>query len=501
MKLLKFIWVIFSPIAFFFVLDHFYAQRSIDLTKNWLKLDSEAAEMSHLASSLARYQRLIISSDFIRGVRIYDSSFKVVSYFGEIANDSTPSFPMKNDIHLTRLGFFSYRTTFLVMTFDQKYLVTFFFESKVGKLTFLFVSFVLTLLSFFFIAFFFWREKCEHNRRISVVVTALESYAHDIGNTLNWTKKLVDSIKSGNSSKTEELSKYVDKTLRFANGLKLEILSISKPALSETHLLDLKDIYEQCRSVLVSDVSRVQIIENFKHSFLIDADEVKISRIIINLLQNAYRHAHTFISIHTRNENNGVVFEITNDGDTLSKSLLKNIFKPFVSTNSTGLGLFICKTFVELHKGSIAIVSSNNIIKFKVWIPASIKKKIEAKRDPLEKRAIALAMIDDEIQLLEEYEKKFEESDIRLKVFRNADDFFKSLLEDTYFDAVIVDRFGPGFDSVNNNFSKIAREEFSFKGKIILYSNSVTDNCKWSDFDFCISKDFDLTVEHIAKLL
>ncbi len=495
-----FLWIIFLPTVLYILLDSFYSHQSIDLTRNWLKLDSESNEMSHMASSLARYQRLIISSDFIQGVRIHDSSLRLVSYFGEIEREFTPSFPENNEIDSARMGFFSYRTVFVITTFDQKYLITFFFVSKVGRVTFLVVALSLIFLSLCFIFLNIRRSRREINKRIASVVRAIESYAHDIGNTLNWTKRLITTIEDGNTEKVQELSRYVEKTLRFSNGLRLEMLSLSKPKLNDVKAIDIKSLYFQCRDILVSDMSKIGILENFKHSILVNTDEIKISRVIINLLQNSYRHARSFISITTRDHKDGLILEITNDGDSVPKSIIKDAFKPFVSTSGSGLGLFICKTFVELHGGNIEMSSYDDVTKIRLWLPGCSRKVVSPQRRECESKFV-IAIIDDELNHISEVTERFKDSHkFKLVVFTNVDDFFASLLDNVYFDMVVVDRFGPGFDSVEDGFPKIARNDFGFQGKIVLYSNSVMENEEVPDFDFCLSKEYTLDPEALGRV-
>lgn len=500
MKFLTLLWVVFLPSVLFIILDNFYANRSIDLTKNWLKLDTEYTDMSHMASSLARYQRLILSSDFIKGVRIHDSSLKIVSHFGDVNDNFSPAFPANNGVKFTRAGFFNYRTTFIVSTFDQKYLVTFFFDSKVGKISFVVLALGLLILSLCFMGLSTRRSKKENDQRIATVVRAIESYAHDIGNTLNWTKKLVEAIQEQDIERFENLSKYVDRTLRFANGLRLEMLSLSNPVLTDVKTLDIRNIYLQCRDILVSDISKVNISESFKHTLLVQADEIKISRIVINLLQNSYRHARTFISISTRNHEKGIYFEITNDGECVPKSILKDVFKPFVSTKGSGLGLYICKIFVELHGGSIEISSQHEITKVKIWLPGVQVKECKSKVQRAKNSSLTVALIDDESYHLEEVSKKFQDSTIQLVAFTNIDDFYLSLIENNYYDIVVVDRFGPGFDSVEDKFPKIVRDEFGFNGKLVLYSNSVVEAQSSFGFDFALSKEHVLNPDMIKEI-
>lgn len=112
------------------------------------------------------------------------------------------------------------------------------------------------------------------------------------------------------------------------------------------------------------------ILSSGKHHFeynyktmkvFITADRMHIKRIISNLLINAVNHSKedTTISIETYIENDLFIFKIKNKGNFLSEDLLKCIFdknKIFTQKSdglSTGLGLYLSNSLLELNGGKI----------------------------------------------------------------------------------------------------------------------------------------------------
>lgn len=100
---------------------------------------------------------------------------------------------------------------------------------------------------------------------------------------------------------------------------------------------------------------------------VINADKAKISDILHNLLSNAIKYSYpgSTIKIIGRDMGNFIDIEVKDEGQGLSADEMDRLFtkfaklssKPTGKETSTGLGLSITKSFVELHKGTIRAVS------------------------------------------------------------------------------------------------------------------------------------------------
>ncbi|WP_111628720.1 sensor histidine kinase [Larkinella arboricola] len=100
---------------------------------------------------------------------------------------------------------------------------------------------------------------------------------------------------------------------------------------------------------------------------IVEADEVHLSNILYNLLDNAIKYSpeHPAISIQTRNVENGVSITVADQGIGMTKDQLSRIFEKFyrVPTGNLhdvkgfGLGLSYVKKMVEEHHGSIQVTS------------------------------------------------------------------------------------------------------------------------------------------------
>jgi len=97
------------------------------------------------------------------------------------------------------------------------------------------------------------------------------------------------------------------------------------------------------------------------HSFLIEADEARISQVVYNLLINALKFANNdcLIQIHIDKKDvgdrNDIIVSIKDTGTGIDPEIYPRLFTKFASKSDKGigLGLFICKNIIEAHGGTI----------------------------------------------------------------------------------------------------------------------------------------------------
>ena len=156
-------------------------------------------------------------------------------------------------------------------------------------------------------------------------------------------------------------------------GMVNEILDISKIEANAIKLV--KRYFEVSRPVIETCNILMPLIKNknINLSYHIDkdidifADYQKIQQVLYNLLSNAIKYTPDkgSIVITVTNTAKKVRFSIKDSGIGIDKKDQKRIFGKFVQLEdafykketSTGLGLTITKQLVEMHKGSIKIIS------------------------------------------------------------------------------------------------------------------------------------------------
>ena len=112
------------------------------------------------------------------------------------------------------------------------------------------------------------------------------------------------------------------------------------------------------------------------------ADRDLFRRAVSNLLSNALRYTPAGETIHLRAENTGegVDVSVANPGRTIDPEHLDKLFDRFYradrsrsdSASSTGLGLSIVKSIMELHGGTVSVHSAERLTRFTLHFPRSL---------------------------------------------------------------------------------------------------------------------------------
>ena len=104
-------------------------------------------------------------------------------------------------------------------------------------------------------------------------------------------------------------------------------------------------------------------LSNFANNITVKLDYEKISRVLINLINNSiqYNCEGGSVEISAKIENNLCVIEVKDTGSGISEEKINHIFERFYradtsrSSGNAGLGLSLCKAIVLAHGGSIDV--------------------------------------------------------------------------------------------------------------------------------------------------
>jgi len=151
--------------------------------------------------------------------------------------------------------------------------------------------------------------------------------------------------------------------------------------------ISLRFIVERCFNLHENQAEQKQIVleNNVPSEIVIYADEEMITTVVRNLVSNAIKFTKNggSISVSAKQTDGSVVTEISDTGIGIQKEKIKNLFKPDVNHSSigtdgekgTGLGLIICKDFVEKNEGEIWVDSSpEGGTSFYIALPAEKEK-------------------------------------------------------------------------------------------------------------------------------
>jgi signal transduction histidine kinase len=146
---------------------------------------------------------------------------------------------------------------------------------------------------------------------------------------------------------------------------------------------DLNDILQEAITALKFNLERrnISLIYNPPpEPLILWVDSEKLLRVLYNLIGNAIKYIHSqgTITIHIGRTENNLTIEIEDNGPGMTASQLDKLFSLYYRTEDaessqvpgTGLGLFIVKTMVEAHDGTIRVTSQPNFgTKFTIQLP------------------------------------------------------------------------------------------------------------------------------------
>lgn len=184
------------------------------------------------------------------------------------------------------------------------------------------------------------------NKEDSLGKYQVEDYSNTLKNNANHLLKIINDIID--SSKIE------------SGAYKLNIDSYEIVSLVEDTALSLKAYVEENNLELIIDPE----IEELQ----VECDKNEIERCVINLLSNAikYTHGHGTIEVYIKEcEDDKVEIAIKDTGVGISKEQQEMIFERFAQADSvskkkyrsSGIGLTLVKSIIELHHGTIRVES------------------------------------------------------------------------------------------------------------------------------------------------
>jgi len=214
--------------------------------------------------------------------------------------------------------------------------------------------------------------------------------AHDLRSPLSGFLKLTDLManQSNNISVTEyaeissSLNKSADNLYKLMNNL-LEWASIQQNGIKiNKESLNLNELINQNIATISDRLTqkKVTIKNSVDPSLEIFADEKMINTVFRNLLSNAIKFTKQGdkITIDAEDKENEIQITVFDSGIGISDSELKKLFKIDEKVSrkgtdnepSTGLGLVLCKEFIEVHGGKIWAESEEyKWSKFHITIP------------------------------------------------------------------------------------------------------------------------------------
>jgi signal transduction histidine kinase len=218
--------------------------------------------------------------------------------------------------------------------------------------------------------------------------------AHELRTPIQPILSLTESLKSDIS--TTEGRELLDIVIRNAERLQQLAEDILDVTRIESKTLNLNfeniclknlllEIVTEFREQIERKGGDIKIYLDFPGDIHMKVDRTRISQVVSNLVTNAVRFTkHGIILVIVRKIKNEIVISVKDTGQGIDSEVAPRLFSKFAtkSPTGTGLGLFISKSIIEAHGGTIRGENNKNGVgaTFSVILPLVYGRDIRLKK-------------------------------------------------------------------------------------------------------------------------
>jgi PAS domain S-box-containing protein len=205
--------------------------------------------------------------------------------------------------------------------------------------------------------------------------------AHDLKSPLNsilgFSELLIKKTQTSDIEKTKKFATIINTSAKNNIHLLDNLLTWGKTQMEQIEFkpknLVLQAIGEETLLVLNSSASlkNIKLISSLSDNIVAYADQEMLSLILRNLIQNAIKFTHSGgeVGISAVSKQDHIEISVTDNGIGITKENKKKLFGADVNftmngtenESGSGLGLMLCKEFVEKHGG-------------KIWVESAVRK-------------------------------------------------------------------------------------------------------------------------------
>jgi signal transduction histidine kinase len=211
-------------------------------------------------------------------------------------------------------------------------------------------------------------QQLAHNEKVATLGRVAAQVAHEVRNPLAGLLLYSEHLKSKIDGKLPNGDvQLIDKIIGTINNLTAtteQILNFARPVTLAPRRVDLNEVARDVIELLSTEISAHSIetklkLDNSSVSGMLDEPSIRATT--LNLVLNAVQAmpAGGHLTISTSNSSDKLLMVISDTGSGMSPDQIKQIFEPFSTTKSRGLGLGMpyAQKIIQQHGGQIVVES------------------------------------------------------------------------------------------------------------------------------------------------
>ena len=232
----------------------------------------------------------------------------------------------------------------------------------------------------------------------SMKVEFLSNMSHEFRTPINIILAITQLLNMHNKSLSDEKYKeYLNvlkqnsyRLLRLINNI-MDITKVNSDSdelnLVNCNVVSVLEEIVMSTVLYASEKKRNIIFDTDSEEIILACDEDKIERIMLNLISNAIKFSDCDtdieVKINTNLDLNRVYISIKNYGSNIEFKDREKIFERFHRVDNSlnrknegcGIGLFLCRKFIEMHEGEIFLDNIDNGTQFSFYLPINITEE------------------------------------------------------------------------------------------------------------------------------
>jgi PAS domain S-box-containing protein len=210
-------------------------------------------------------------------------------------------------------------------------------------------------------------KKLARSERLAAIGELSAGVAHELRQPLGVINNSVYYLKNKSKDIAQEKVKrhltMLEKEVKHANRLITDLVAFASLEAPVFKDCDINQVVEEILSY-VEIPPNIKVKKKLKESIpTIPADSFQIQRVCFNLVSNAMSAMSEggYLEIRTGEDKNGenIMISVADTGEGIPEENIAKVFEPYFTTKARGLGLglSLCKKYVEAHGGKIGLES------------------------------------------------------------------------------------------------------------------------------------------------